>query len=519
MRHQGVDLDPGAGIEQQVDPLARRHLAARMLPVDPLGTTAQLGLLDPPFQLLDLLAPDVAGGLVWFRCRGHPSGFHTTGAQGEPHVPPAAGSARSTPRIQAMRSNANGAEQRPLLTSDVAAPADALTRLVARGDQEFEAFFERVESVELLPKGAPNRVRLRKEQGLAVRKIENGRSRLAAADTISGPAFAACCDRVAGTTRSIGTTPPRIRTGRWPALRVAQIEQAESRLTRAVNRRRVGFPMEITARRHRRQVQVIRSRMAAPPQFEEYFSLHVKTPWGVWGGLLPSLAAEDLDPVALCLVDRLRSRGLPPHRPGPGVIVLGPNAAAVLLHEVVAHALEADTLALSGSPDQVVGLKLGGPELDVVARLEVERGRSAPPPDFDVVLLGRTHRDRRVRQVRHLEQHRVEPLPDRVELRLGCREPLSEARDVREQRLRVFAPCLRLADLPRTHVAFVAQRLHPRLVLPAVRFETSNRVHVEVEEAACEGGRVRERLRRVFASGDGRLVENAEFHGLSAVAS
>ncbi len=265
-----------------------------------------------------------------------------------------------------MRSNANGAETRPLLTSDVAAPADALTRLGARGDQQFEAFFERLETVELLPRSAPNRVRLRKEQGLAIRKIENGRSRLAATDTISGPAFAACCDRVAGTTRSIGTAPPRIRTGRWPALRLAEIERAESRLTRAVNRRRVGFPMEITARRHRRQIQVIRSPIAAPPQFEEYFGLQATTPWGVWGGLLPSLADEDLDPIALCLVDRLRSRGLPPHRGGAGVIVLGPNAAAVLLHEVVAHALEADTLALSGAPDQAVGLKLGGPELDVV---------------------------------------------------------------------------------------------------------------------------------------------------------
>ena len=272
-----------------------------------------------------------------------------------------------------MRSTANRAGPRPLLTSDVSAPADALSRLAARADQQFEAFFERLETVELLPQGAPNRVRLRKEQGLGVRRIENGRSRLAAADTISGPAFAACCDRVAGTARSIGTAPPRIRTASWPALRLAELEQAESRLTRAVNRRRVGFPMEITARRHRRQVQVIRSPIAAPPQFEEYYSLQVTTPWGVWGGLVPSLADEDLDPVALRLVDRLRSRGLAPHRRAPGVVVLGPNAAAVLLHEVVAHALEADTLGLSGAPDQVVGLKLGGPELDVV-----DDPRSAP---------------------------------------------------------------------------------------------------------------------------------------------
>ena len=272
-----------------------------------------------------------------------------------------------------MTSSANRTGPRPLLTSDIAAPTDALTGLAEHGDQQFEAFLERLETVEVLPRNAPHRVRLRREQGLAVRKIEHGQSRLAASDAISGPAFAACCDRLAGAARSIGTAPPRIRTASWPALRLAEVEQAEPGLRRAVNRRRVGFPMEIAARRHRRQVQVIRGPIAAPPQFEEYFSLEVTTPWGVWGGLLPSLGDDDLDPVVGCLVDRLRSRGLPPHGPASGVIVLGPNAAAVLLHEVVAHALEADTLALSGAPDQVVGLKLGGAELDVV-----DDPRSAP---------------------------------------------------------------------------------------------------------------------------------------------
>ena len=273
-----------------------------------------------------------------------------------------------------MESGTRSGEPPPLLTSSLALPADALTRLVEHGEQHFEAFFERLETVEILPRNAPGRVRLRREQGLGVRRIENGGSRLATADAITGPAFAACCDRVAGASRSIGTAPPRIGTGRWPALRLAEVEQAGSRLTRAVNRRRVGFPMEITVRRHRRQVQVIRGPIAAPPQSEEYFSLEAATPWGVWGGLLPSLADHDLEPVAVCLVDRLRSRDLAAHRRGPGAIVLGPSAAAVMLHEIVAHTLEADTLALSGDPDRAVGLKLGGPELDVV-----DDPRSAPP--------------------------------------------------------------------------------------------------------------------------------------------
>ena len=132
--------------------------------------------------------------------------------------------------------------------------------------------------------------------------------------------------------------------------------------------------MEVTVRRHRRQVQVIHGHMSAPSQFEEYFSLRVETPWGVWGGLLPSLADEDLDPVATCLVDRLQvAQPAGASRERPGVIVLGPCAAAVMLHEVVAHTLEADTLALTGAPESVVGLKLGGPHLDVV-----DDPRSAP---------------------------------------------------------------------------------------------------------------------------------------------
>ncbi len=252
-----------------------------------------------------------------------------------------------------------------LLASDLGPLTDALDRLAMHPDQHVEAFFERQETVELLPGGTRDRRRLRREQGLSVRRLEAGASRLASADAISGRTFASCCDRATGGIGSIGPAP-RIKVGRWPPLRMAEIERVERQLEKAVNRRRAGFPMEVTVRRHRRQVQVIHGRMSAPSQFEEYFSLRVNAPWGVWGGLLPSLADEDLDPVAVCLVDRLKSRNLPEHADTPRIIVLGPCAAAVMLHEVVAHTLEADTLALTGAPESVVGLKLGDVHLDVV---------------------------------------------------------------------------------------------------------------------------------------------------------
>ena len=47
-------------------------------------------------------------------------------------------------------------------------------------------------------------------------------------------------------------------------------------------------------------------------------------------------------------------------------LVLGSSAAAVLLHEAVAHTLEADTLSLSGRPEAACGFSLGSPLLDVL---------------------------------------------------------------------------------------------------------------------------------------------------------
>jgi TldD protein len=47
-------------------------------------------------------------------------------------------------------------------------------------------------------------------------------------------------------------------------------------------------------------------------------------------------------------------------------LVLGPAATAVLLHEAVAHALEADTLILSGRPEAACGYRLGSELLSVL---------------------------------------------------------------------------------------------------------------------------------------------------------
>jgi predicted Zn-dependent protease len=74
-------------------------------------------------------------------------------------------------------------------------------------------------------------------------------------------------------------------------------------------------------------------------------------------------AAEE---VAAALVARFRARDAPSPSPAARILVLGPAAAAVLLHEAVAHTLEVDTLAASGSPAAAVGVRLGAACLDVL---------------------------------------------------------------------------------------------------------------------------------------------------------
>ncbi len=66
------------------------------------------------------------------------------------------------------------------------------------------------------------------------------------------------------------------------------------------------------------------------------------------------------------MVALFRARGAPAAQLADGVAVLGPGATAVLLHEAVAHALEADTLAATGRPEAALGLLLGAPCLDVL---------------------------------------------------------------------------------------------------------------------------------------------------------
>ncbi len=248
-------------------------------------------------------------------------------------------------------------------TLDTAAVARALSQLAERDDDLADVFFERLEEVELPADGEAPGFRVRREEGLAVRLVRESRTWLSARDTIEPRAFSDALRQVARALPSALYPEPRLDVAPWEAppgpAELAALPLAVSRAIRGLH---VAFPLRLWVRRHRREIQVVGPRVVPASETETFFSVAAEMPWGSWGTLVPSLegAAEE---VAEALVERFRCRNAPPPEPRPAAaVVLGPHAAAVLLHEAVAHALEADTLALTSRPEAATGVAMG-PEM------------------------------------------------------------------------------------------------------------------------------------------------------------
>jgi predicted Zn-dependent protease len=259
---------------------------------------------------------------------------------------------------------------------DTAAVARALAQIADGKDDLIDAFFERVEEVELPAEGEAPGLRLRREEGLAVRLVRDGRSWLSARDELTPEAFADALRQVARALPTAFYSEPRIAPRPWGEPPGAE-ELAELPLAvaRAIRAHHVAFPLRLTVRRHRREVQVVGPRLVPEPEVELFYSLEAELPWGSWGGLAAELAGA-AEEAAEPLVERFRCRNAaPPEARRDAVVVLAPGAAAVLLHEAVAHALEADLLALSGRPEAAAGVALGPGSLSVL-----DDPGSAPEP-------------------------------------------------------------------------------------------------------------------------------------------
>lgn len=258
---------------------------------------------------------------------------------------------------------------------DTAGVARILARLLARPGDHADVYFERSEIVELPPSGGCPGLRVRHEDGLAVR-LERGESVwFASADRIDGQALVDAVRRVARTQPRAMPPDPRLSIAAPGQVSADEALGFPSAVRKAVRERQITTPVSLAVKRHRRTVLVVGSQFASPVETETFYSVVAQTTAGRWGGLLSALDETAAAHVARALARLNRSRNTAPPEPWSGPCVLGPEATAVLLHEAVAHALEADTLALGGHPEAAVGVRLGPATIHVL-----DDPSSAPAP-------------------------------------------------------------------------------------------------------------------------------------------
>lgn len=254
----------------------------------------------------------------------------------------------------------------PFEKLDTAAVARTLSQIAEQPEDVVDAYFERREELELAPEGDPGALRIWREEGFAVRLVREGRTWLASRDAIEARPFAESLRQVARAISAASYPEPTLDVEPPEPVSAPELIDFPGALSRAVRAHHVGFPLRVSVRRHRRWVQVVGPRLVAGAERESFYSCAVDSSWGRYGTLLPRLDNAAAQEVATAVVALFRSRASHPPAPHQGPAVLGPHAVAVLLHEAVAHALEADTLAQGGNPEAAVGVAMAAPCLDVL---------------------------------------------------------------------------------------------------------------------------------------------------------
>jgi len=264
----------------------------------------------------------------------------------------------------------------PFSGLDTAAISRSLAQVADRRDDVAEAYFELIEEVELPEDGEGPGMRTRREGGFAVRLLRGGVTWIAARDGFDPQLFTGALRSVARALPPAPYPEPRLVVGPFDA--AGDLEEVLGfpvAVRRLIRERLVAFPLRLRTRRHRRALQVVGPQLVAAPELEVYHSVEAELPWGRCGVLLPELGMSAAGRFAEELMDRFAARGAAAPASGPTPVVLGPAAAAVLLHEAVAHALESDTLMLGGMPEAAVDQRIGADCLNVL-----DDPGAAPPP-------------------------------------------------------------------------------------------------------------------------------------------
>ncbi len=253
------------------------------------------------------------------------------------------------------------------LEADIGALARCLTQVSDDPAALVEAFFERTEQSALAPHGETAAHRVWREEGFSIRLASRDETWMVSRDGIDGTDFLEALRKTARRMAQGLRPPPRLRAApvpELPTLDAARDFRAE--VENELRRRHLAFPLALEVRRHRRWIQIVGRELVAEPESEDFWSLRAALDGVSWGVLLPVLDAGVAAAVAASLAALFRSRDAPAPAAGRAELLLGASAAAVLLHEAVAHALEVDTLALTGDPAAAVGHRVGSEALDLL---------------------------------------------------------------------------------------------------------------------------------------------------------
>lgn len=255
----------------------------------------------------------------------------------------------------------------PFVDLDTTAIARSLSQIADREGDLADAYFERREEIELGAEDDPPSIRVWRDEGFAIRLLRGGETWLATRDEIARSSFADSLRQVARVMPTAPYPQPALRIGTFAEIEVPPcLLHFPRRVTQGIRRRLAGFPMRIELRLHRRWVRVVGTRVAPEQQAEEFSSLLAEMPWGYYGALLPELDERAAQSVADSLVRLFQAREAQAMQSGSWPVVLGPSACAVFLHEVVAHALETDTLVVGGRIGAARGLPVGSELLNVL---------------------------------------------------------------------------------------------------------------------------------------------------------
>jgi predicted Zn-dependent protease len=253
-----------------------------------------------------------------------------------------------------------------LAALDTAAVARALALVATRADDLADAYFEERTDAELPTSDGNVGPRLWRERGLAVRLVRGASSWLASRDALDAAALTDALRSVARSVPPAFPAPAAATAAEREEVPYDELGSFAGRLERALRRRYVAFPYRLATRWHARSIRVVTPRTASEVERERFASVDARTPWGRAGALSPHLDDAAAERFAERLAGLFRARDAAPPAAGHPPLLLRPGATAVALHECVAHALEADLLAWSGSPLAADGVELGASELDVL---------------------------------------------------------------------------------------------------------------------------------------------------------